>query len=97
MKFLVSLKNPPLTYLVDSCDDKMLEDLPHVKFNQNGVALIIPILATSNITSIKEITDKAAKKWQEAAREANRKASLDTAGIVTKPDLIIPRGNRGFQ
>ena len=89
MKFLLSLKDPPLTYLVDSCDDKMLKELPHVKFNQNGTALIIPTLMTSNITSIKEITDKDAEAWKERAVEANRKAQ-EKAGVLTKAHLIPP-------
>ena len=86
MKFLVSLKNPPLTYLVDSFEDKLLKELPNVKFSQGGAALIIPILVTSNIASIKEITDEEAVAWRESAREANLKAT----GRITKPQFQMP-------
>lgn len=88
MKFLVSLKDPPLTFLVDSCDDELLKEVPNVKFKQGGMSLIIPTLATSTITHIKEITDEEADRFQESIREANLKRTGKIARV--KPQFIIP-------
>lgn len=85
--FLVTLKNPPVTHLVDDYSTQLIE-VDRVEFNQEGLRLIIPTNVDCNIAYIKEITPKEAEdiKRRIAERAGQNK--------IIKPQFKIPPGKR---
>lgn len=82
--FLVTLKNPPVTHLIDSYSTQ-LKDVEHILFNQEGLLLIIPVDINCNIAYIKEITSDDAENILKRIKERTSESK------IVKPDYLVPR------
>ena len=67
--FLVTLKNPPVSHLVDSYSTQLIK-IDRAEFNQEGLRLIIPTNVDCNIAYIKEITPEEAEEIKARIEQA---------------------------
>ena len=81
--FLVTLKNPPVTHLIDGYSTQ-LRKVDCVEFNQEGLRLIIPMNVDCNIAYIKEITPA------EAENIARRIKERTGQNKIVKPKFDFP-------
>lgn len=68
--YLLYLKNPPASFLIDSCDDTKLGKLEALTFTQDGFSIIVPSLITSNIAYIKQLSEEEEKLVREQMLQA---------------------------
>ena len=53
------MKNPPVSFMVDSMDEgKLIIDIPNMLFYQEGLALYVPINIDCSITYIQEMSQE---------------------------------------
>jgi len=87
--FLVTLKNPPVTHLVDKYDKIIFQGrVECVNFTQGGLGLVIPVDDKCNIAYIKEITSEEAENIKKRMEERTSEKK------IVKPEFTIP-GRRG--
>ena len=82
--FLVALKNPPITFLVDSCD-KELSGIPLIEFRQEGLLVVIPTNVDCNIAYVQEITYEDAENIKE---RMDKRTGQDR---IVKPKFEFPK------
>lgn len=89
-KFMLVLKNPPSSIMVDNYENYLKDDQV-VKFTEDGLLLVVPISVDWNIAYIKELSPEEVRDlvtYNEKQKEAIRKKM---SSLIT-PTLKIPKG-----
>ena len=85
-KFLIVMKNPPVSFMVDSLDEgKLITDINHLSCYQDGLSLWIPVKTDSNIAYIQEMSEDDVKAMKE--KILKQRAQLE----IVKPGFRIPK------
>lgn len=86
-KFLVVLKNPPTSFMVDGYDDlKFIKRLKAVGFIQEGLRLWIPINIDSNIAYVSEMSKEEIIEMEKSL-EAQKEKLRELRAKLVKPRL----------
>ena len=86
-KYLVVLKNPPSSFMVDGyTDNKILKQMKMASFIQEDMALWIPIDMKCNIAYISEMTDEEVLAMEERL-EAQKEKQRELSSKLVKPKL----------
>ena len=89
-KFLVVLKNPPSSFMVDGYENvKFFKQVKAVSFIQEGLRLWIPVSIDSSIAYISEMTGEEVMEMEERLKEQKEKAREMRAKLI-KPKLKLP-------
>ena len=84
-KYLVVLKNPPVSFMVDGfVGKKFLKGIKNLFCFQEKLALYIPILTNSNISYVQEMSDDDVEAMEEKILEQRAK--------LVKPKFKFPSG-----
>ena len=81
-KYLVVLKTPGTSFMVDTCDKGFLKDTKYASFIQEDKMLWIPISIDSNIAYIMEMSAEDVDAFEESVLKAR--------GRILKPKFTIP-------
>jgi len=85
-KYLVVLKNPPVSFMVDSYESAdFLKNVKNVCCTQEDLLLWIPVSSDSNISYIQEMTDDDVKEME--AKILKQRAKLE----IVNPGFTIPK------
>ena len=90
-KYLVMLKNPIASFVVDGFVGKFSKLLKSIDFMQEGKMLWVPIQADSNIAYIQEMTDEEIEEFEMRIAEMKEKLNQMRAKLL-KPKFKFPPG-----
>jgi len=91
-KYLVVLKNPPASFMVDGfVGKKFLKGVKNLSCFQDGQALCIPYAVDCNIAYITEMTTEEILEMEESIEAQNEKRKALRAKLIkVKPHFDIP-------
>ncbi len=86
-KYLVVLKNPATSFMVDSFEEaKFLKGVSAVSCVQENNMLWIPISSDSNIAYVMEMSEEDVEAFEEQIANVRNK--------IVKPKFVIPKGKQ---
>ena len=85
-KFMLILKNPPTTMIIDSIPDATGYEEEVMNLTQDGMQLIIPISSESNIAFIKEVTPEEIEEMEKQKKEILEQMK-DQGGRIVTPKI----------
>jgi len=93
-KYLIVLKNPPVSFMVDSYESSdFLKNVKSVCCTQEDLLLWIPVSSDSNISYIQEMSDADIEEMKERMEEMDKKKKEMRAKLLkVKPGFKIPSG-----
>jgi len=91
-KYLIVLKNPPVSFMVDSFDEKeFFHNVKSVSCIQEEMGLLIPINSSSNISYIQEMTEDDIVEMKERMEEMDKqKKEMRAKLLKVQPGFKIP-------
>lgn len=99
MPIIISLKEPAINLVFKGSIKDNQETVaeydamfPNLMLEgEDGLNTVIPLSVDCNIAFIKEVTQAEVDKRKKEMEERRNKAR-DQSGVITKPDMIFPRG-----
>lgn len=82
-KFMIALKNPPTTMIIDSLPENYNDSFSPVEFRQDGMKLLIYLSVDSNIAFIKEVTPEEVAEMQKDRERIIQQMRGEGGRIVT--------------
>jgi len=92
-KYLVVLKNPPVSFMVDSYEKGFVKFMKNWAgaFTQEGLALYIPYSSDNNISYVQEMSDADVEEIKEKIEEmAKQKKEKRAKLLKVQPGFKIP-------